>query len=57
MTMQVGVGESASRPISRFRHGFAACVRVAASETTAQFIRQQQASWRSLAQEIDLRPE
>jgi hypothetical protein len=25
MTMQVGVGESASRPISRFRHGFAAC--------------------------------
>jgi tripartite-type tricarboxylate transporter receptor subunit TctC len=27
------------------------------AETTAQFIRQQQASWHSLAQEIDLRPE
>jgi hypothetical protein len=27
------------------------------AETTAQFIHQQQASWRSLAQEIDLRPE
>jgi tripartite-type tricarboxylate transporter receptor subunit TctC len=27
------------------------------AETTAEFIRQQQASWRSLAQEIDLRPE
>jgi tripartite-type tricarboxylate transporter receptor subunit TctC len=27
------------------------------AETTAQFIRQLQASWRSLAQEIDLRPE
>jgi hypothetical protein len=27
------------------------------AETTAQFIRQQQASWRSLAQDIDLRPE
>jgi len=27
------------------------------AETTAQFIRQQQASWRSLAQELDLRPE
>jgi hypothetical protein len=27
------------------------------AETTAQFIRQQQASRRSLAQEIDLRPE
>jgi hypothetical protein len=25
MTMQVGVGESAARPISRFQHGFAAC--------------------------------
>ena len=28
-----------------------------AAETTAQFIRRQQASWRSLAQELDLRPE
>ena len=27
------------------------------AETTAQFIRQQQASWRALAQELDLRPE
>jgi hypothetical protein len=27
------------------------------AETTAQFIRRQQASWRSLAQELDLRPE
>jgi tripartite-type tricarboxylate transporter receptor subunit TctC len=27
------------------------------AETTAEFIRQQQASWRALAQEIDLRPE
>ena len=27
------------------------------AETTAQFIRQQQAQWRSLAQELDLRPE
>ena len=27
------------------------------AETTAEFIRQQQASWRSLTQELDLRPE
>jgi tripartite-type tricarboxylate transporter receptor subunit TctC len=27
------------------------------AETTAEFIRQQQAQWRSLAQELDLRPE
>jgi hypothetical protein len=27
------------------------------AETTAQFIRQQQASWRPLAQEFELRPE
>jgi hypothetical protein len=27
------------------------------AETTAQFIRQQQASWHALAQELDLRPE
>jgi len=57
MTMQLGVGESASRPISRLRHGFAACAGCCEPRQRRRSSNQQQASWRSLSQEIDLRPE
>jgi len=63
MTMQVGVGESASRPISRLRHGFAACADCCEPAVPWPFRRRgyrrpgRRRKGNPLAQEVDLRSE